>query len=567
MDFPESNPENSREQNLADDGQGCAVVQPSLDSSADNDRPSNRSKMQSLDKLLSSLKDIPEAKDQLDFLLQQLEMTLCSSSRDINLFWQLRKHALPIFKENIPLNVRETSWAKFTDLSQQAKNIRDAEESASNFAVEQIEIAIADLESLIIVSESGEQSVSADFGRKFIDDLKNQINLPRSLQDRKDYYLGVQSELQLLNSLATRVNSLRKEVLKTNMRIKFKNNFFQRLSKLGDAIFPKRRSLIDSLSAEFSHDVQQYTQGYFVKNFEKYLYDLREDIKSLQALAKVLSLNTASFAATRMQLSSCWDKVKVAEKQRRKDKALQKADQKQNFIALQTEIESLISTYENSSSPNVNEFSAQILEVKNRMRKIDLGRDDVKDLKEKIYAFEKVLTAVFDEEKKQRAEVEANLKKEKEVALKSLLEDIEQLFNSAEDSSVESLSVEATNILNKADSLKLSKFEKSDIERRLKPLKEIIADKNEKALLDLSKDDQTALRQLEIVLKSRLDRKAEVKKRIDALRKSLGATSNADIAFAMQQNELMSEEKELMEKITLSIQETESQIRLLKKGS
>ena len=47
-------------------------------------------------------------------------------------------------------------------------------------------------------------------------------------------------------------------------------------------------------------------------------YALREEIKALQGMAKILTLNSSVFSRTRVRLSECWDKIKVLEKEHKR---------------------------------------------------------------------------------------------------------------------------------------------------------------------------------------------------------------------------------------------------------
>ena len=51
----------------------------------------------------------------------------------------------------------------------------------------------------------------------------------KSLLPKKEFYLEIQKELTLFNALAGRINSIRKEIIKTQMRISSKNKFFTKL--------------------------------------------------------------------------------------------------------------------------------------------------------------------------------------------------------------------------------------------------------------------------------------------------------------------------------------------------
>ena len=174
--------------------------------------------------------------------------------------------------------------------------------------MEQIDLAIAALEQDIDHFEHLLEACAAP--RSFPPDA-------RSIQEKADVYNQIQRELNLLNNLASRLNGLRKEIIKTEMRIRFKTKFFKRLSELGDHIFPRRKELIEQIGAEFERDIDQICRRAIFKGNEVVgapYYALREEIKALQGFAKLITLNTTVFTKTRLKLSECWDKIKVLEK-------------------------------------------------------------------------------------------------------------------------------------------------------------------------------------------------------------------------------------------------------------
>ena len=80
-------------------------------------------------------------------------------------------------------------------------------------------------------------------------------------------------------------------------------------------------------------DVEQFIKSYFQDEEFKdlHLYSLREEIKQLKTVAKILTLNTHAFTETRVKLSGCWDKIKNREKERKKETQQKKQEFKQNF--------------------------------------------------------------------------------------------------------------------------------------------------------------------------------------------------------------------------------------------
>ena len=57
--------------------------------------------------------------------------------------------------------------------------------------------------------------------------LSEKLVFPKFLQEKESFYQENQQVLHFLNAKASRINALRKELLKTEMRIRQKNQFFQ----------------------------------------------------------------------------------------------------------------------------------------------------------------------------------------------------------------------------------------------------------------------------------------------------------------------------------------------------
>jgi hypothetical protein len=107
--------------------------------------------------------------------------------------------------------------------------------------------------------------------------------------------------------------------------------------------------------------------------------------------------------------------------------------------------------------------------------------------------------------------------------------------------------------------LEISKMEKQQIERTLRPIKDLVADKKESSLLNLSEDDKKTLENLRVVLQQKKERRQEVKDQLEIYRKALGG-SNLDFEKAMQYRELVDQEKERLEKANAAIEEIEEKI-------
>ena len=238
-------------------------------------------------------------------------------------FWEVRKVCLPLFKENIAAKSRSDLWQQYIDLSVEARRLKSILDEQSAFAFEQIDLAV---QSLIQDLNSYEERLSQ------MPDLEVYAGTS-FLAELKEGYNKTQKQLYLLNALAAKVNALRKEVIKTDMRIRSKNKLFEKLSECGDRIFPERKELIKKMSQDFLKDVERFVKKHFEEDLDPSisLHFLREEIKGLQSFAKQLTLNTQSFTETRLSLSSCWDKLKTLDKEKKKELAQKKVQQKQDY--------------------------------------------------------------------------------------------------------------------------------------------------------------------------------------------------------------------------------------------
>lgn len=464
-------------------------------------------------------------------------------------FWEVRRLCLPLFKENISPALRSQLWAKYSELSKEARRLKEILDEQSAFAVEQIEIAIQALEKDISQFEEQIEKIT----------LFEPLILPQALSGQQAIYQNLQKQLNVLNTKALHINALRKELLKTEMRVRHKNKFFQRLSTAGDKVFPKRKELIKQISQQFTKDVDHFINQHFSKqNSPESFYVLREEIKAFQSLAKVLTLNTHSFTQTRMRLSECWDRIKIEEKERKKERAQQRIIFKQKAEEIAKQIQALKESFGKNEQPIAN-IQKKIEEIATQIRKEELGREEIRNLREALQearklAYEKIKS---NEEAHQEQEKERNRQRKEKYQF--LRNQAEQLIQEQEAQDADKLIANRDALLAQIQESSLLKSEKQEVERLLKPLRDIITDKREKALLALSEDERQALQQMQNILKQRKERRQEIKNQLEVLRKAAGSSS-LDFEKAMNYTNQINEEKERLEKINQAIQEIEQKI-------
>jgi len=485
----------------------------------------------------------------IDFMRQTISQSGSPRFKD---FWEGRRLCLPLFKENINSTKRAQLWTEYVELSAEGRRLKEILDEQSAFASEQIELAIQAIE---------KELEHYDELLKHVPDIEFP-QLSPSFEEKKIVYNQLQRELHLLNTLASRVNALRKEIVKTEMRLRNKNKFFERLSQCGDKVFPRRKDLIKKISQEFIADVQSFIDLNFQEQEDDKkappLFVLREEIKALQSIAKMLTLNTHSFTETRLQLSECWDKVKKLEKERKKEFAQKKQSFKQNFDQVQEKIKAFAQECKEGllSVEQANQQSNDIFEY---MRTIELSRDDIRILKDDIHRAKRSILDKAKEEENERERREKELERQKKEKFFELKNQLHSLVENGEEWEVEALVQKRDELQNALQEIDLSKSEKHLIERQFKQIKDLIQEKKERALLNLSEDDRHALEQLKSMLAERKEHRIEIKNQLENYRKALGG-SGFDFEKAMMYREMIEAEKTRLDKVNASIEEIEEKI-------
>ena len=497
---------------------------------------------------LAKLNQLPTPEEKIALGLQFMRGAISQEGTPrFREFWEARRDLLPLFKQNINPAIRSNLWNEYVELTVEARRLKEILEEQSSFAMEQIDLAIQAIEQDVVNFDQILATIPS-------------IVIPaeaRSVQSNYESYNRVQRELNLLNTLASRLNGLRKEIIKTEMRIRFKTKFFKRLSELGDQIFPKRKQLIEQIGAEFERDIDAFVAKYFQGEavVGAPYYALRDEIKALQGLAKLITLNTTVFTKTRLKLSECWDKIKVLEKAHKQEFLQKKQAWTENRLPLDAKIEELKQHIEGM---DLKQLDAALDEIQKEMRAVELGRDDVRLLRDAMSA----LRAPFlEQEEKRRKEIEdAEREKlqQKKDKISSLKERLAQLAKDAEKSADE-LTAAWDQIRHEIEELQVSKYEQQQFDRLMRPVKDAIAERKERALLNLSDDQRNALDQFREVLTQRKLRRLEIKDQLETYRKQL-AGSNLDFEKAMTIREQIDLEKERLEKANASIVEIEQKI-------
>jgi hypothetical protein len=463
-------------------------------------------------------------------------------------FWELRKLCQKLFREDLAPGVRAMLWSRFNELSEEGRRLKEILDEQSAFAVEQIEIAVKSLE---------------DDLNQFAQLLERTPMRPlpvysQALEAHITTFQAIQHELNLLNACASRINALRKELMKTDMRIGQKNRFFQRLSAAGDRVFPRRKELIKSISDRFTADVDAFIAIAFGNRPPEAIRGIREEIKSLQAMAKTLTLNTQSFNSTRKRLSECWDKLKEVEKEQRHERAKEKAQVREKAQEITTQIDQFKDQFQ-KGEVSLDVAKKQIDDLNAGVRSLEVLRDEMNALKESMRQARQLVVERAKAAEQARYEQEQERKNQRRAKLDALSDRIGRLLAAESELSSEQMVAEREAIIRELDVERLSRDEKARFDRELKNSREVIIERREKELLSLSADDQQALLQLRQVLSEREARRQESREQLELLRKASGQ-SGRDFEQALLFSAQQAEERARLERLEEGIQEIEDKI-------
>jgi hypothetical protein len=465
----------------------------------------------------------------LDFMKSSID---AKTAPHLSLFWKARRLSLPLFKENIPVAARTSLWKEYIELMKEAQHLKVSLEEQASFAVEQIELAIHSLEEGL---DSIEQFLSGS----------TSLALPKfelaSVSESLNVYQKTQQELVFLNAQATRIHSLRKEVIKTGMRLSIKNKFFHRLSLAGDRVFPRRRELINNISELFFTHVAEFEKDYFEeKPKEAPTFALREEIKAFQELAKLLTLNTRVFNKTRQLLSKCWDAIKEKDKERKKEFF----EKKELFIKHRAEgIEKLkiFSEYCTSESAKQEEIDRMAKEFISWMRGVELSREDVTALRDELKRAQAPFYSKIEKVKATQQKLKQEKKEQKVQRKQAFQNAVELLQDKCRTLGIDELEEKKTELSSELTQLDYNDFDNLGYHVIFRDIEEILLEKREAQCFEKSKTPEYVIA-LHDCLERRENEKRHIKDVLEGLRKLQGG-SGFDFEQSMKINEIVKGEK------------------------
>jgi hypothetical protein len=493
------------------------------------------------------IKDLSSFEDKIKELIGYMhKMISQEKAPDFRSFWAAKRFCLTLFKEPLSSAFRGHYWAEYMQISDEGKRLKDLLDEQSLFAIEQMDLAIDSLDKDIKRYTSLVQEMGV-------------LNFPKSTSSLlKDvhFYEELQRELTLLNALGTRLHGLRKEVMSTDMRIREKNKLLKKISLLGDFVFPKRKEQISKLSNAFQEDVEKY-----LTSFEEYkrilkdpLYKCKEEIKDFQQLAKMFTLEPRVLTHTRITLSTIWDKIKEAEKEK-KEKFLEK---KEEFEANKKLAEKKLEEIQASLSTLLPEKARDLRrDVLHYLSSLKLLKEDHHALKDRLFV---LFDGIFDKEKVEKEKVLEEKKQRKIDEEKNVIHALEALKKLFAEEAVDKIQEGIRTIKEGMNIEKLRPLDKLTLESLLARLEDrIFYDEKDNLLQQKIEEKENRLSLSKQILLDLQERKKSIKTSLEQHRKACGE-SGLDFEMALIYQDLFREEKNRLQKVEQKIEEIEDQI-------
>lgn len=478
----------------------------------------------------------------LQFMQQCLSREGPPSFKD---FWEARKLSLILFKENLSPKVRSQLWEKYITLTAEAYHLKEMIDSESSFAREQIENAIKALENnLQNLSLLMEQIPALEIPSEFL-----------AIAANASTYNSCHQELQLMHSFAERAHSLRKEILKTEMRFRFKNKLLDNLTKIGDQIFPRRKELAQTLGTLFLSDVESYMKCSFLQELnESSIYHLKDTIKAFQYIVKQLYLNTEAFVTAKAHLSTCWEQIQVKDKERKTQIEQEKEMRRGVHDQISRKVQELEERF-STGGLQEKDLDLEYDQLQLEMRNTELGRDEVRLIKQGFQQIRNKFVEKQTKAHKEKRKIQDELENQRKQNHLQLKEEVEKML--VESGDLEVLQQKYPQLEQEKEQLGLTDFELVTLNALFRQLKLKIFDRRQEVLFALNPSDLAE--KLQDLLDERKKMRQELKREIENLRKSSGGSS-LDFEKAMLYRDLSETTKQLLDTLESAIIEIEEKI-------
>ena len=196
------------------------------------------------------------------------------------------------------------------------------------------------------------------------------------------------------------------------------------------------------------------------------------------------------------------------------------------------------------------------------MKTIDLGRDEVRYLKDEISRARSPIDERLAKEQQAREKDLEEAQRQRREKIEQFKARIKELATQVSEKPIEDLNLSKDKLQQELNLLTTTHAEKELLEHEIKMVRDLINEKKEKAMLALSPEQRQSLEHLYTVIDEWQVQKDEIRNQLEVYRKAL-AGSGFDFEKAMRYRELIDSEKGRLDKINKTIADLESQIEKL----
>ncbi|MCI5641600.1 MAG: hypothetical protein MR276_00495 [Chlamydia suis] len=496
--------------------------------------------------------------EKIVFALEQMESLLrnADQSSDLKLFWSVRKFCLPLFQQMGDPVQRASLWGRYTELTREGRHLKILQDEEGAFLVGQIELAISCLESDVndfFVKTEKEEIAKEDRAALEI----------QSLAAHKDFYLSTHADLRWLSSFSSKIINLRKELMNMSMRMRLKSQFFQKLSVLGNKVFPRRKELTEQVSELFAQDVDAFVEKYFAKasreSLKKTVFFLRKEIKRLQQAAKYLAISSSVFSSTRLRLSQCWDQLKGLEKEIRQEQSRLAAASAENVKKVQERLDQVEALLQENAE--IQKIRKEIEEISKQIRGLSLVHDDVVLVKGRIQTLLGQIRERESVAEKEKKEQQAKAEQARAEAIQALEDEVQRFCESCKEGELLEGSKERCQELKEAvkKMAHLPYSKKVALDNQINAAQRSILQRMEEQMLACP-DAKEKVLNMRQVLEQRMLRRKELKAKLECDKKLLGS-SGLDFDRALQYSAMVEEDRRALEELDAAIIELKKQIQ------
>lgn len=513
---------------------------------------------ESMDSFEQMVAERGSVEEKIVFALEQMESLLknADQSSDLKLFWSVRKFCLPLFQQMGDPVQRASLWGRYTELTREGRHLKILQDEEGAFLVGQIELAISCLESDVndfFVKTEKEEIAKEDRAALEI----------QSLAAHKDFYLSTHADLRWLSSFSSKIINLRKELMNMSMRMRLKSQFFQKLSVLGNKVFPRRKELTEQVSELFAQDVDAFVEKYFAKasreSLKKTVFFLRKEIKRLQQAAKYLAISSSVFSSTRLRLSQCWDQLKGLEKEIRQEQSRLAAASAENVKKVQERLDQVEALLQENAE--IQKIRKEIEEISKQIRGLSLVHDDVVLVKGRIQTLLGQIRERESVAEKEKKEQQAKAEQARAEAIQALEDEVQRFCESCKEGELLEGSKERCQELKEAvkKMAHLPYSKKVALDNQINAAQRSILQRMEEQMLACP-DAKEKVLNMRQVLEQRMLRRKELKAKLECDKKLLGG-SGLDFDRALQYSAMVEEDRRALEDLDAAIIELKKQIQ------